>query len=144
MSTHWKSYMDRDYIFAFDLNGKDVTVTIAKVVAGTLVGQGGRKAKKPILYFDGKEKGLALNSTNAKIIAALFGNFVEKWIGQSITLYPTTTTMGSDTVDCIRVRPNAPKSTGRKQVAASDPESIDLDEALEIQRREAEEAARGS
>jgi uncharacterized protein (DUF697 family) len=109
---HWKSMMDRDFIFAFDLNGKDVAVTISRVEAGVLVGQNGRKAKKPVVYFEGKEKGLALNATNAKIISALYGNYTEKWIGKQITLYPTTTTMGGDTVECIRVRPSAPKQTG--------------------------------
>ena len=84
---HWKSMMDRDFIFAFDLNGKDVTVTIARVEAGQLTGSGGRKAKKPIVYFEGKEKGLALNATNAKTIAALYGNYTEKWVGESITSF---------------------------------------------------------
>jgi hypothetical protein len=47
---------DRDYIAACDLGGKDVSVKIVKVVAGDLTGAGGRKAKKPIIYFEGKEK----------------------------------------------------------------------------------------
>jgi hypothetical protein len=111
MATHWKSMTDREYIFAFDLNGKDAVVTIDRVVAGELVSAGGRKTKKPVVYFRGKTKGLALNSTNAKIIAALFGNYVEQWSGKSITLYPTTTTMGSEVVECIRVRPAAPKES---------------------------------
>lgn len=109
MATHWKSMVDRDYIFAFDLNGKDVTVKIAKVVAGELAGPNGRKTKKPIVYFEGGTKGLALNATNAKTIAALYGNYVEKWVGRWVTLYPTTTTMGSETVEAIRIRPHVPK-----------------------------------
>lgn len=109
MATHWKSLTDREYIFAFDLKGMDVTVTIAKVVAGELTSTGGRKTKKPVVFFEDKEKGLALNATNAKTIATLYGNYVEKWIGQTITIYPTTTTMGGETVECIRVRPKLPK-----------------------------------
>ncbi len=100
--------MDRDYIYAFDLQGKDVTVTIEKVTGGELTGQGGRKAKKPLAFFRGKQKPLALNSTNCKTIAALYGNDTTEWAGKAITLYPTTTTMGGDTVDCIRVRPEKP------------------------------------
>ena len=106
---HWKSMMDRDFIFAFDLNGRDVTVEISRVEAGSLTGQGGRKAKKPVVYFAGKEKGLALNATNCKTIASLYGNYTEKWIGKSITLYPTTTQMGGETMECIRIRPAVPK-----------------------------------
>ncbi len=106
---HWKSLTERDYIFAFDLQGKDVVVTITKVIGGTLVGEGGRKTKKPVAYFEGKEKGLALNSTNCKLIAAMYGNDTDGWIGKKITLYPTTTSFGSQSdIECIRVRPKAP------------------------------------
>lgn len=133
---HWKSYMDRDYIFAFDLNGKDVIVTIAKVVAGELTGQGGRKSKKPVLFFEGKERGLALNATNSKAIAALYGNYTEKWIGKRITLYPTTTQMGGETVECIRVRPTAPNGSAR---ASKQQELTDADKA-EIIAQEASRA----
>ena len=120
---HWKSMMDRDFIFAFDLDGRDVNVTIARVEAGSVNGQGGRKAKKPIMYFEGKEKGLALNSTNSKTIAAMFGNYTEKWIGKAITLYPTTTQMGGETVECIRIRPTPPvqQKNGRRAEPASEP-----------------------
>ena len=112
---HWKSMMDRgDFLFAFDLNGKDVTVTIASVVAGEITGERGKKNKKPIISFEGKEKKLALNATNSKTIASLYGNYTEKWIGKSITLYPTTTTMGAETVEAIRIRPTVPKPNGKR------------------------------
>ncbi len=107
---HWRSMTDREHLFAYDLQGKDFTVKIAKVVAGTLVANGGKKTKKPIVYFDGAEKGLALNSTNAKVIAGFYSNDTDKWIGKSITLYPTTTEMNGETVECIRVRNVQPKS----------------------------------
>lgn len=109
MPTHWKSMTDREFIYAFDLAGRDVTVKIARVTQGELASAGGRKTKKPVVFFEGKEKGLALNSTNAKTISGMYGNYVEKWIGQPITLYPTTTQMGGETVECIRVRPVVPK-----------------------------------
>jgi len=121
MATHWKSMMDRDFIFAFDLDGRDVTVTISKVTAGQLTGEGGRKSKKPLCYFEGKEKALALNSTNCKVIAALYGNDVEKWVGKRVTLYPTQTEMGGKTVDCIRVRPKMPSGKAPKQPEPTPP-----------------------
>lgn len=142
---HWKSMMDRDFIFAFDLGGRDVTVTISRVEAGTLVGSGGRKAKKPVVYFDGKDKGLALNATNCKVIAALYGNYTEKWVGRQITLYPTTTQMGGETVECIRIRPTVPiakgKGGGKPQLTVAPPEgpsAPDAEEQALIVRDEAE------
>lgn len=116
MPTHWKSMTDREYIFAFDLNGKDVTVTISRVEQGMLASTGGRKTKKPVVFFEGKDKGLALNATNAKTIASLYGNYVEKWVGKQITLFPTTATMGGETVEAIRIRPSIPKQQVAKPV----------------------------
>jgi hypothetical protein len=106
----YRSFFDRDYIGAWDLNGKDMTLTIAKCIGGELVAVGGRKSKKPIVYFEGKEKGFVLNKTNSKLIASLYGNDVAAWAGKQITIYPTQTTMGGETVDCIRVRPAVSKA----------------------------------
>jgi len=113
-----RSALDKAFLFSYDLQGKDVTVVIERVVQGELVGQQGRKTKKPLVYFRGKSKPLALNITNIKTIASLYGSFrVEDWIGKSITLYPTTTNFGSETKDCIRIRNKRPGSA-----AASAPE----------------------
>jgi hypothetical protein len=106
---HWKSLMERDYMFAFDLQGKEWTLTIREVKGGTVVGEGGKKSKKPICWFEKAEKPLALNSTNCKAIAGMYGNDVSAWVGKQVTLYPTTTTFGKETVDCIRIKPVKPK-----------------------------------
>ncbi len=119
---HWKAMMERDYLFAFDLQGRDVAVTIEKVTAGQLVGEGGRKTKKPVCYFKGKSKPLALNSTNCKTIAALYGNDTEGWLGKRVTLYPTVTQFGGVDVECIRVRPQAPSGKADRTERTEQPE----------------------
>ncbi len=121
---HWKSMTERDYLFAFDLNGKDVTLTIEKVVAGEIVGQKGKKNKKPMCFFkEGREKKpLALNATNCRVIARLYGNDTDAWLGKRVTLYPTQTEMGGETVECIRVRPVVPpERTNRTSDSSSEP-----------------------
>ena len=111
MGVDVRTMFDKDFLYSFDLQGRDVTVIIDRVKAGTLTGVGGKKNKKPIVYFRGKEKGLGLNITNARTIAGMYGGFdVEKWIGKAITLYPTSTTFGDKTVDCIRIRPEIPRA----------------------------------
>lgn len=106
-----RAMFDKAYLYAFDLQGRDVTVTIARVVGGTLVGVGGKSNKKPIVFFQGAKKGLALNITNAKTIASMYGGFdSDKWIGKRITLYPTTTTFGGTEMECVRIRPGIPKA----------------------------------
>lgn len=117
-----RKLFDKEYLYAYDLEGKDVTVVIESVKGVTLVGTGGKSNKKPVLRFRGKEKALALNITNARVIAGLYGGFdAETWIGKAITLYPTTTTFGAQTVECIRIRnvkPRARTGNGAEPVAA--------------------------
>lgn len=108
-----RTMFDKAYLYAYDLQGRDVTVTIDRVVGGTLTGTGGKSNKKPIVFFKGAKKGLALNITNAKTIAAMYGNSfkTEDWIGKRVTLYPSRTSFGGTEMDCIRIRPTIPKAT---------------------------------
>jgi hypothetical protein len=110
----YRTMFDSEYLGAWDLP-RDATVTIAGVKAGQLVGQQGRKAKKPILTFVGKVKGMAANKTNCRIIAAMYGTNTREWVGKRITLYATTTEFGGETVECIRVRPQVPADAKRPQ-----------------------------
>ena len=104
-----RSMFDKAFLYHFDLQGRDVTVVIAKVTQGKVMGTDGKAQKKPVAYFKGKEKGLALNITNVRTIGAIYGTFeAEKWVGKAITLFPTTTSMAGRTVECIRVRPSKP------------------------------------
>lgn len=109
--THYRQLYDRDYLGSWDLpENKDVAVTIDKAIGGELTGVGGKKSKKPIITFVGKEKKFVCNVTNAKAIAGMYGNHVEKWAGKRIALYVSTTrdpATGGD-IPCIRVRPQAP------------------------------------
>lgn len=120
---HYKSFFDREYLFAFDLKGRDVTLTIERVVGGELTALGGRKSKKPLVYFkEGREKKpLAMNATNCKTVAAMYTTDTDNWVGKRITLYPTTTTMAGETMDCIRVRPTVPPEKAAAQAAPADP-----------------------
>lgn len=110
---HWKKMMDKNLLGAWDLDGRDVTVTIVEVVGGKL-SNGTKENKKPVATVASAtgrviEKKLALNATNCKTIEALAGSpDVEKWKGLRITLWPTTTTFGGQTVECIRIRPYHP------------------------------------
>lgn len=114
MPHYLKMYNEKDFLFAFDLDGKEVTVTIERVTAGEITGEKGKKDKLPVLYFVGKKKRLGLNKTNGKTIAAMYGVRTEDWAGKSITLYPTTTQFGNETKECIRVRPVVPQQRAPK------------------------------
>jgi hypothetical protein len=67
------------------------------------------EGQKIILYFEGKEKGVALNKTNATTIAKLYGNDTEEWRGRMIVVFQAYVDMKGETVPAIRMR--APKKT---------------------------------
>ena len=118
--------MHRDYLFAFDMAQPDQLTSPVKVTGGEIKGTGGKKSKKPLCYFreSKDQRPLGLNSTNCKTIAAMYGNDTANWIGKRITLYPTQTSFGSETVDCIRVRPGVPSDkakAGELATAPADP-----------------------
>lgn len=101
------------WLSAPDLRGRDVTLTIARVQGGEVIGEGGKKNKKPILHWeekmrDGKTpiKPMPLNKTNRKIVSDLYGTgySIKALVGKRVTLYPTTTRMGGQQVDCVRIR----------------------------------------
>lgn len=120
---HYKTMYDQsDLLFAFDLHGRDVTVTIERVYSGELVGEKGRKTRKPFLQFARTKKRLALNRTNGKTIAGMYGTDTDKWVGKSITLFPTTTKDASgETVECIRIKPTVPRGKATEIVTPEPP-----------------------
>ena len=125
----YRTMYDRDYIGHFDLpGGKDLTLTIKRVVGGELTAMGGRKSKKPIVHF--KEEGikpLICNKTNSKTVAAMYSNMTEQWAGKRITLFVSTTRNpdGSGEVECIRVRPKVPNAAAQSRASSEHEQSLD-------------------
>ncbi len=104
---HWRTMQDNDnrFVAAFDLGGKDVTLTIKEVKTEKVDSQKGESKRKVAVYFDGARKPLLANVTNCKTIANLYGTDTDRWKGKTITLYPTTTSAFGEVVECIRIRP---------------------------------------
>ena len=118
MTTDYRGMFDREYLGAWDIAGRDYTLEIARVVVAELTGEGNRKTRKPVVYFKDAQKGLALNKTNARTIAGLYGNDTRAWVGKRVTLFATTTTFGRETVECTRIRPELPRGKENAHVAA--------------------------
>lgn len=107
--THWKQLQDPRFIGAYALpNGDDMTVTITQVRKEEVTMMGGKKEDHTIVYL-ANQKPLILNVTNSKSIAKLYGAYIEDWEGKDITLYASTTKMGGEIVECLRIRPQVPK-----------------------------------
>jgi hypothetical protein len=119
MSDDVRRMYDNRYLGAWDLQGRDVTVTISQVVAGVIEGEGGRKDRAPVISFKSAKKPMICNKTNLKTISSLCGSFrASDWIGKRITLYATRTRgKAGGEVDCIRVRPQIPRQAGDSTIA---------------------------
>lgn len=137
-ATDYRTQFDKDQIAAWDLKGRDVTLTIARWKQEKVGGfDGKKKSSKIYIWFREKQKNgdpikpFICNITNAATIAGMHGKVVEHWIGKRITLYPTTTSFGRQTVDCIRIRPEIPGAGAAPQpeggpVPLVDPTAIAL------------------
>ena len=125
MPTDYRSLYGKEWVGAWDLqDGQDKTVTITAVTGGELTSVGGRKSKKPVLSLRGTDKKLALNATNGKVIASMYGKHIEGWVGKKITLYRSTTRDPNDggETECIRIRPKIPSGKPRAtEEAATSP-----------------------
>ena len=112
-----------DYLKASDLQGRNVTVIINHVEWITL-GQGKNTEEKLCVYFQGKEKGLVLNKTNANNIAAMYGEETDQWTGQPVLLFEAMVDYQGRSVPAIRVRgvpggqPAAVRTPPARQAAA--------------------------
>ena len=77
-----------NYFKASDIKdaGNSLQLTIAKVDMAEL-GQGQDKEVKPVMEFEGEEKGIVLNKTNFSSCAAIFNSEdSDDWIGGDIIL----------------------------------------------------------
>jgi hypothetical protein len=96
------------WLRAADLSGRTVTVVISHVLCEDVAGSG---EPQPVLYFEGKEKGMVLNKTNANKIAEIFGDDYSNWPGSQIVLYEAMVQFRDKMVPAIRVKvaPNKPQ-----------------------------------
>lgn len=94
-----------------DLRGRTVKLKIARFDVEKIGDD-----TKPVIYFDGKEKGLVLNKTNAQVVASRYSPETSGWIGKEIELRPDKTQYAGQLVDCIRVQlPAPPAEDGFKE-----------------------------
>jgi len=112
----------KDYVTAPELKGRDATVTIKAIWKERLQRKGKPKDKDDVVMsFEETPKKFVCNRTNADTIVSLYGTEGKEWVGKRITLFPTTTTFGRETVDCIRIRPVVPAEKGGKKKAEPEP-----------------------
>ncbi len=100
------------YLSAPDLKNQEVTVTIERVEMEQF-DDAGRKVMKPVVYFQGSDKAMVFNKTNATSVVDITGlDNTDNWGGVRICLYPTMVQFGAQMREAIRVkRPLEPTAT---------------------------------
>ena len=95
-------FVQSPYLRGYDLAGKNVTVTIREMTVET-VGAPGQQEQKPVLWFEGADRGLICNKPNLVAVARQYGPETDTWAGKRISLRPETVKAFGDTHLVIRV-----------------------------------------
>ena len=85
------------------LKGQKVTVTIVKIMGEDLIGENNKAKSEWIVKIKERPLELVLNKTNAFCLYRMFGSDPHSWLDKRITIFPTTTKFGRETLDCIRI-----------------------------------------
>ena len=89
------------FLKAADLKGRTVKVKIQKVEVEEI---GQDKDEKPVIYFEGVERGLVMNKTNGVAIAEIHGDATDDWTGKEIEIFSMMVPYQGQNVAAIRVR----------------------------------------
>ena len=86
------------YLKASDLDGHKIKLTIKSVEMEEI-----GTDEKPVLYFEGKKKGLVLNKTKGAVLAASYSPETDGWVGKEIAIFPGQVNFQGQMVPSITV-----------------------------------------
>lgn len=98
VSQIYASNNDKQFLKAADLSLGTMKLTIASARQDNLGGK-----QKIILAFSDDDRELVVNATNGAILAKLYGDDTDAWIGKQITLAKTQVKFKGQLVDGITV-----------------------------------------
>lgn len=109
--THWKKLKNPNFLGSWDLideNGNyfKMSFTITKVDKESVHDGRGGQDECVIIYLK-NAKPMILNATNLKLIAKMYGNFIEDWVGKSINLEVQQVKAFGGTHDALRISEKA-------------------------------------
>ena len=108
--THWKTLVpsESEYLQAADLSlaGGQTTARIDSIPAKEIESDDGVKKIHGVIQFKDKKKGFVFNHVNGALLAAMFGDDIEGWIGKAVTLHVVPCEIRGQYFEkpCIRVK----------------------------------------
>ena len=138
----WSELLPSKYLAAEDLGRHTPTVTIRAVTVEE-VGAPPRNEKKPVLWFEGKDKGLVINMTRKGVISSLFGNDVDNCIGGHIQLYAAKVKAFGKIQDTIGIRGANTIASAPDPIREADAHEIDDDDDDDVVSSVARDTGKG-
>ena len=100
------------YLKSDDIGNQRITLQVGAIKLEEVAA--GEPAK-PIMYFNGKEKGVVLNKTNALLCAHCWGNDTDTWTGQWLDLFVEPKMFQGKVVNGLSVAPKLANSNSGAQ-----------------------------
>lgn len=105
--THWKKLFNYEYLGAYSLEEneeREVTIlSTGKALVKSAKAPSGDEC--PTVTFEEFDKPMVLNATNCKLIAEMYGNIVEDWVGKKVTIYVLEDVKAfGTTTDALRIK----------------------------------------
>jgi hypothetical protein len=111
MKSEFDTIYGSKYLSATEVD-KPIQLVIGKVEPVSFEKPGEPSKKKALLWFNGEDKALVLNKTNASALAYAFGKNFSDWIGNTVELRRESVFFGGKTVPGLRVYPaRGPRSS---------------------------------
>lgn len=109
--THWKKLTNPNYLGAYSIeDGKDLILTIDRVINEMVTGTDGKKEECVVAYFRENVKPMILNTTNMKTITKVYGTpFIEDWHNKKIRVGIEKVKAFGEVVEALRVRKEKPQ-----------------------------------
>lgn len=132
---NWDALALSAYLSAGDIEGRDVTFTIAGAEIRELPTDKGETDKAVLLLRGPGAKPFVLCRTNRECIQGMFGAAIRDCIGKRITVYATDVKVGKETKRGIRLRgsPDLPRAI---TVTVSLPRRRPFDVPLKVTARD--------
>ncbi len=90
-TTHWKNLFPNKMLLLGSQNlkaGEELIAEIASVEISAIKDQKGNDSRVPVVTFTNVAP-MVLNITNTRILASLYGENYDAWVGKSIQIYAT-------------------------------------------------------
>ncbi|AUR84274.1 coil containing protein [Vibrio phage 1.052.A._10N.286.46.C3] len=110
ITTHWKNLFEKKSMLlgSHNLNpGEELVLQIQSVSIQKIKNQNGKDESVPVVQFVNANP-MVLNITNARMLASLYGELHECWVGRYIQLYSADIKVKGEAMTALRIRPKVP------------------------------------